>query len=135
MPKLAKTKVEARKRGRSALVVELLFDWDELLDEDGDFFAPMITKGITLEEGEDYRVLDRDGNVSSLKSAPEKMRRIIVCELAERLNAPTSVKVPDNGKNVSASDRDWVSFRPRTNTPFASSERRDEYIKKNGGSK
>jgi hypothetical protein len=133
MPKPATTKVGSRNRERSAHIVELMFSWDELLDEEGEYFAPMTKLGLTLEEGEDYQILDSDGNTASLKSGPEKLRRVIVCELATRLNVPTSVKVPENGSHISASDRDWVSFRPRINTPFASVEARDEYIEKNDG--
>jgi hypothetical protein len=133
MPRIATTKVGSRNRERSAHIVELAFSWDELLDKEGEYFAPMTKLGLTLEEGEDYRILDSDGNTASLKSGPEKVRRVIVCELAEKLNVPTSVKVPENGSHISASDRDWVSFRPRINTPFASMEARDEYIEKNDG--
>ena len=134
MPRIAEDMVGGRNREKSASRVEILFDWSDLLDEAGDFYTPMIRKGITLKEGEDYEILDSDGNTVQLKSAPEKVRRVIVCELAERLNVPTSVKVPETGAHVGEGTRNWVSFRPRMNTPFTDDEARNEYIEKNGGS-
>ena len=133
MPRIAEVKVGSRNREKTASVVELLFDWSELLDTDGDFYTPMIQKGITLEEGEDYRILDSDGNVIALKSGPEKVRSLIVCELADRLNVSTSVKVPLGGASVAIGARNWVAFRPRMDAPFETSEARNEYIEKNGG--
>jgi hypothetical protein len=131
--KVSTEKVGRRNREKSASTVELLFDWDTLLDPEGDFYAGMTSKGITLEHGEDYLILDSDGNPITLKSGPEKVRRLIVIELAERLNVPTSVKVPDTGASVASDARDWVSFRPRMATPFADDKARAEYIEKNGG--
>ena len=131
MPTIATTKVGSRNREKSASIVEFLFDWDELLDQEGDFYSPMIAKGITLEEGEDYIISSPTGETLTLKSGPEKVRRLIVVELAERLNVPTSVKVPDSGAHIAASARNWVSFRPRMDTPFADENALVEYIEKN----
>jgi hypothetical protein len=133
MPKIAEVKVGSRNREKSAATVELLFDWDTLLDPEGDFYRPMISKGLLLEEGEDYRILDAEGSVITLKSGPEKVRKLIVTELAHRLNVPTSVKVPETGAQVASNARDWVSFRPRIDSQFATDEAKTEYIEKNGG--
>ena len=130
MPRTVERKVGSRSRTRGAHSVEFLFDWDELLDEDGEFYSPMIAKGLELLEGEDYRVLNPEGSVAHLKSAPEKVRELINVEIAQRLNVPTSVKVPETGAGVATSSRNWVQFRPRIEQPFESIEALNEYIAK-----
>lgn len=132
MPKIATIKVGTRNRSKSASRVDFLFDWAELFDAEGDFYAPMISKGIVLTEGEDYRITDAEGNVISLKSGPEKVRREIIRQVVDNLNCPVSVKVPETGQNVSTSERNWVMFRPRVDVPFTSDEARNEYLEKNG---
>ena len=140
MPKVLDTKVGTRNREASASSVEWLIDgevtsqtlmFDMLLDTEGEFYSHLVSKGLLLEDGEDYRILDSDGNETTLKSAPEKVRRLIVVEIAERLNCPTSVKVPDGGGNVAAASRNWVSFRPRIDSLFVDEAARTEYIEKN----
>jgi hypothetical protein len=131
--KFAEVKVGTRNREKTASQVELLFTWEDLLDKDGPYYGPMVSKGITLEEGEDYRILDSDGAEVTLRSAPEKVRRLIVVEMAHRLNVPTSVKVPENKASIATADRNWVSFRPRIDMPFANEAARAEYVEKNGG--
>lgn len=139
MPKVAEVKVGTRNRERTATQVEFLIDgepsnngefWDLLLDQDGDFYGPMVQKGLVLEEGTDYRILDSDGKEQTLKSAPEKVRSLILVEVAERLNVPTTVKVPETGSHIAANSRNWVGFRPRMDTPFEDDAARNEYIAK-----
>ena len=130
MPRTVERKVGARNRTRGSHSIEFLFDWDEILEEDGEFYLAMIQKGLELLEGEDYRVLNPEGSVTHLKSAPEKVRELINIELAQRLNVPTSVKVPETGAGVATSSRNWVQFRPRVEQPFESIEALNEYIAK-----
>ena len=145
MPRTIETKVGARNREASATSVQWLGEDDNgevvaisiadffepLLDQDGDFYATMVAKGLGLDEGTDYRLMDSDGNQTTLKSGPEKVRREIVTHLARELNVPTSVKLPDGGANVAANSRNWVAFRPRMDTPFVDDAARIEYIAKN----
>ena len=133
MPTISQTKVGTRNREKSASVIVFGFDWAELLDENGDFYSPMVTSGLKLENGEDYEVHDADGIVVTMKSSAEKVGRLIKVEVATRLNMPTSVRLPKTGQQVSANDRQWVEFRPRVDTPFESNDARNEYIVKNGG--
>ena len=128
MPRIAETKVGSRNREKSASVVDFLFDWDELLDTEGDYFAPMVKTGLILEEGEDYQILDSDGNTKVLKTGHNKVGKRIAAELAKSLNVRTSVRVPKKDEPGG-----WVSFRPRMDTPFSDEQARDEYIEKNGG--
>lgn len=132
MPKIATIKVGTRNRAKSASRVEFLFDWAELFDTDGDYYQPMVSKGIVLTEGEDYIITDADGNPISLKSGPEKVRREVIRHVVDNLNCPVSVKVPETGQNVSTADRKWVMFRPRIDVPFTSENARAEYLDKNG---
>ena len=145
MPKVMTVKVGSRNRDKSAATVAWLIEdangdqvhstigefFAPLLDTDGDFYHPMIKQGLELTEGDDYVIVDSDGAVSTMKSAPEKVRKAINVFIAETLNVPTSVKVPDTGANVSATSRNWIAFRPRVDMPFSDETARDEYIERN----
>jgi len=128
MPRASATKIGSRNREKSANTIELLFDWADILDPNGDFYDTMVSKGLELEEGEDYRVLDPSGEVTAMKSAPEKVRTVLREFFATELNVPTTVKVPDTGASTSAASRNWIAFRPRLDTPFEDDAARDEYL-------
>lgn len=123
MPKAVDKKVGSRE-GRSAATVEWLISFDELLS--GEYLAQAIRSGLRLEAGEDFNIVNDDGEVELVKTAPEKVAKILKLEIAERLNRPTTVRIPPTGKDVKAEDRQWVEFRPRAE--FASDEERYEYI-------
>jgi len=128
MPKLVEDKVGSRNREKSANTIELLFEWEDILNPDGDFYDTLMNKGLELEEGEDYNVLTPDGEITHMKSAPEKVRNVLREFFANELNVPTTVKVPPTGASQSASSRNWIRFRPRLDTPFESPEAKDEYL-------
>ncbi len=128
MPKLVTEKVGSRNREKSANTIELLFEFSDILNPDGDFYDTLISKGLELEEGEDYNVLNPDGEVVHMKSAPEKVRNVLREFFANELNVPTTVKVPPTGASQSASSRSWIRFRPRLDTPFETPEARAEYL-------
>lgn len=128
MPKLVTEKVGSRNREKSANTIELLFDMAEILDPSGDFYDTLVSKGLELEEGEDYNVLNPDGEIVHMKSAPEKVRSVLREFFANELNVPTTVKVPPTGASQSASSRNWIRFRPRLDTPFTDDAARDEYL-------
>lgn len=123
MPKAVEKKVGARE-GRSATTVEWLISFDELLS--GEYLTQAIRSGLRLEAGEDFEIVNDDGEVVVVKTAPEKVAKVLKLEIAERLNRPTTVRVPLTGKGVRPEDRQWVEFRPRAE--FASEEERNEYI-------
>ena len=126
MPKLVEKMVGGRNREKSANAIELLFEWPDILNPDGEFYDTLINKGLELEEGEDYNVLKPNGEVTHMKSAPEKVRTLLREFFANELNVPTTVSLPPTGASQSAGSRSWIRFRPRLDTPFESDEARDE---------
>ena len=123
MPKAVEKKVGSRE-GRSSTTVEWLISFDELLS--GEYLAQAIRSGLRLEAGEDFNIVNDDGEVELVKTAPEKVAKVLKLEIAERLNRPTTVRIPPTGKDVRAEDRQWVEFRPRDK--FASDAEKNEYI-------
>lgn len=116
----------------NAKKIEWLFDWDELLtDENGEYYDTMLAKGLRLDLGKDYNIVDSTGNPTTLKTGSEKARKELVVTIAETLNVPTSVTLPPNGQDVSVESRSWVAFRPRVDTPFRDEAAKTEYITKN----
>jgi len=128
---VAEIKVGSRNRDKTASVVEFMFDWAEILIEDGDFYDGMISHGLRLESGEDYRIVDAEGNPVTLKREPEKVAKAIKVIVASTLNCPTSAKLPEAGPHISASSRSWVSFRPRIDTLFEDDNALAEYVETN----
>lgn len=118
MPRIAET--VPGSRNKSSKVIELLFSFSDLLSEDGNFYDVMVTKGIGLVEGDDYRILDKDGNVTQLKTANVKVGAIMVRVIAEQLNVPTTVRA--------TSGSSWIEFRPNMSSPFADDTARREYL-------
>ena len=123
MPKLVETKVGSRE-GREGSTIEWLIDFDELLN--GQYLTQAISKGLRLENGEDFAVVDSDGNPVTVKTTPEKVAKELKLEIAERLNRPTTVRVPKTGKDIDAKARQWVEFRPRAE--FANEDEKADYI-------
>lgn len=125
MPKAVAKKVGSRE-GRSGTNVEWLISFDELLS--GEYLAQAIRSGLRLEAGEDFEIVNDDGESVVVKTAPEKVSKILKLEIAERLNRPTTVRIPPTGKDVKAEDRQWLEFRPRAE--FANDDDKYDYISK-----
>lgn len=124
MPKLVETKVGSRPGRGDGSTIEWLVTFDELLN--GQFLTQAISKGLRLEVGEDFRVVDNDGNDVVIKTAAEKVARELKLAVAERLNRPTTIRVPKTGSEIAATDRQWIEFRPRDK--FETDTERDEYV-------
>ena len=123
MPKAVEKKVGSRE-GRSSTTVEWLISFDELLS--GEYLSQAIRSGLRLEAGEDFEIVNDEGESVVVKTAPEKVAKVLKLEIAERLNRPTTVRIPPTGKDVRPEDRQWVEYRPRAE--FASEEERNDYI-------
>lgn len=123
MPKLVETKVGSRGFGDGASV-EWLITFDDLLD--GEYLTQAISKGLRLEAGEDFRVVNANGEDTELKTAAEKAAKELKLAVAERLNRPTTVRLPKTGADVDAADRQWLEFRPRDQ--FADEDAKRDYI-------
>lgn len=123
MPKAVEKKVGSRE-GRSATTVEWLISFDELLS--GEYLSQAIRSGLRLEAGEDFNIVNDEGEVELVKTAPEKVAKALKLEIAERLNRPTTVRIPPTGKDIRPEERQWVEYRPRAE--FASEEEKNDYI-------
>lgn len=139
MPKTATIKPGSKNRSATAHDVQFLSldgsgdqvtrdDWfGEIIDPDGEWFSLAKSRGLEINVDDDYLIVDGDGETVTLKSAAQLVRKVLRREIAERLNVPVTVSVPDK-KNGRPDGQ--VTFLIRMDEPFADEAERQEYLSK-----